>query len=100
MIICSTVLFVHWCFSVNATNLFNWHLALKLNVGSTCDLSKSYLIDDVMKYTSDNLKLPDWNPKEVLSALEDAILLPSRKGSKRALINPQGLFIQFDEKSK
>ena len=53
-----------------------------------------------MKYTSDNLKLPDWNPKEVLSALEDAILLPSRKGSKRALINPQGLFIQFDEKSK
>lgn len=40
---------------------------------------------------SDNLKLPDWNPKEVLSALEDAILLPSRKGSKRALINPQDI---------
>ena len=48
------------------------------------------LIRELSNISNDITTLPKWDSDIILEALDQAILFPSRKNSKKSLINPQG----------
>jgi len=50
------------------------------------------LIRELSNISNDITTLPKWDSDIILEALDQAILFPSRKNSKKSLINPQGRF--------
>ena len=50
------------------------------------------LIRELSNISNDITTLPKWESDIILEALDQAILFPSRKNSKKSLINPQGRF--------
>ena len=50
------------------------------------------LIRELSNISNDITTLPKWDSDIILEALDQAILFPSRKNSKKSLINPQGKF--------
>ena len=52
------------------------------------------LIRELSNISNDITTLPKWDSDIILEALDQAILFPSRKNSKKSLINPQGRFFR------
>lgn len=58
------------------------------------------LIRELSNISNDITSLPKWDSDIILEALDQAILFPSRKNSKKSLINPQGKFCLLTLKIK